>query len=259
MAIAFGVGRQAFLEHNLLAISSLYSHLRSSVSAQELYIAALSHHIEASRLFRRSVKSVTAKNWVAILGFAISAVIFHFTVSRGRGTQSILETMFVLRNAAVIAQLIEPWYNQSRIRVLVESQMHECNPRYWMDDVVEALNKLERLDDAATSTGSRHNDCHHAMTALQQWVYNMEGYPRSWTHFLWWPANVSVEYLRLLTVCDSWALVVFVYWCAIMTRAPKRWFLDRWSMTIAASAVKNLGTEWNAHIEWPLRVLGIRL
>ena len=256
-AHAVASGSQRFLEHNLLAIGSLYSHVRSPVPTPELYVAALSHHMEASRLFRRSVKQVTEQNWVATLGFAISIVVFQLNICRGNDMQSIMETMFVLRNAAAIAQILAPWYNRSRIRVLVEGQMHECDSPTWMAEVIDALNDLEKFNAADVSSDFKQEHRRNATNALRQWVLSMNGYPRAWTHFLWWPANVSKAYLKLLAACDSDALVVFLHWCAIMTRAPKRWFLDDWASTVAMAAVRGLGPEWDANIEWPLRVLGI--
>lgn len=257
-AHAVGTGRQAFLEHNLLAIGSLYAHVRSSVPTPELYIAALTHHTEASRLFRRSVKRINEQNWVAAMGFAISVVIFHLNVAQKHGPDSILETVFVLRNSALISQMLAPWYNRSRIRMLVESHMYDHDSSTWLAEIGHALTILETPKIAGESTGTAVSINLDAIHALRQWIDQMDGYPRAWTHFLWWPANVSMEYLKLLASGDSGALMVFIHWCAIMARAPKRWFLDGWASRVAASAFQCLGPGWHddARLVWPREVLG---
>lgn len=66
--------------------------------------------------------------------------------------------------------------------------------------------------------------------------------------------NRRDAYLDLLQKRDPFALLIFVYWCAIIYQA-RRWFTGRWARRAANSSMSYLGDEWASLLEWPKGVL----
>jgi hypothetical protein len=63
--------------------------------------------------------------------------------------------------------------------------------------------------------------------------------------------GVSQEFVELLLMKQPVALLVYVHWCAIMHRTPRRWFMNGWDRRAADTAMSSMGPEWNALLEWP--------
>lgn len=61
-------------------------------------------------------------------------------------------------------------------------------------------------------------------------------------------------YVKRLHGRDPFALLIFIYWCAIIYRA-RRWFTGRWAHRAANSAMAYLGNEWAGLLEWPKSIL----
>lgn len=250
------VQHQPFLQHNFLAIASLHSHLTTTPSSGYLYVAACAHHLEASRLFRREISDVSERNWLATLVFAVGVGIFHFGISKSEPSTSIMETMFFLRHASLLVSDITPWFQASSLRSIIQGKL---------GSTVFALD----VDTSLAFKGlADHNACHAAdettkkiynaaISSLQDWLVLTCGHPRSWIHLIWWPSNLESDYMALLARRERMALVIFTYWCAVMRKAPRRWFLDGWAVRVATPIIETLGHDLDDVLEWPRRALGL--
>jgi len=244
----------SFLRHNLLAISALYhsrpleaSPTQVPCAVDEQYMAACEHQILASRLFRDSVHSVTDGNWFAILAFAITVLIFHLDVSRRGRSEDFLETIFVLRCGAVLGVALGPWLMRSRLLAAMRRHREEAK---WDDEAETALNNLVAVNDLWPGDTRVRYACRDAINQLRSWLRLFSCRPQTWLRLVWWPGEISDEFLSLLANRHPAAIVVFVHWCAIMSSGPKRWFLDGWAQRTAGSALAHLGPGWDDATVW---------
>lgn len=67
------------------------------------------------------------------------------------------------------------------------------------------------------------------------------------------------EFSELLNERHPVSLLIYIHWCAIMHRAPNRWFLNGWARRAATAAALHLGPQWDEFLEWPRTVLATEL
>jgi hypothetical protein len=204
----------------------------------------------ASRLFRDSVKSITDHNWLAILAFGISVLIFHFDTSQRAPATDILEILFVLRSAAFLGTTLGPRLEGSRLHAVLQLLEKRDGDHDWDEGPEEALDHLAATNKMWQDTTASYEGCRDAIAMLQSWLRLVRCRPCTWLHLVWWPGAVSEDYLSLLAKQHPVALVIFVHWCAVMSRAPKRWFMDGWAKRMAESALACLGPEWDDATAW---------
>ncbi|OIW22510.1 hypothetical protein CONLIGDRAFT_587349 [Coniochaeta ligniaria NRRL 30616] len=250
-----------FLRHGLTSITALYTSSQQTAGyippcSDCLYVVAHEAQLMASRLFRDSVESITDHNWLAILAFGISVLIFHFDISQRAPATEFLETVFVLRSAAFLGTTLGPRLEGSRLHEVLQLLEKRAGEHDWDKAAEEAFHHLAATNTMWQDTSASYDVCQGAIAALQSWLRLVRCRPCTWLHFVWWPGAVSGEYLALLARQHPVALVIFVHWCAVMSRAPKRWFMDGWAKRTAEPALACLGPEWNDATAWARELLG---
>ncbi|KAI0168878.1 hypothetical protein GGR52DRAFT_574104 [Hypoxylon sp. FL1284] len=225
-------------------------------SRTSLYADAYQYHIEASTLFRKSQAEVNDANWFATLMFGLGVIIFQFaTVLKvSDGSEDYLEMLHVLRSSCSLATEIGPFVQTSPIMFLTGRYLRWLNSH--LDETTwNAVCGLDSLEYPADTTDETRSACLQSITALKEWAVRVDGYPGTWRQYIEWPAIVSKQYLDALSSRHPVALVVFVYWCSIMHRSPKRWFMVGWANRAADAAMRHLGKEWDAVLEFPRATL----
>ncbi|KAJ9138649.1 hypothetical protein NKR23_g8435 [Pleurostoma richardsiae] len=197
-----------------------------------------------------------------------------------------LESFFVLRHSSYLARQLLLWFRRSPLLAVV----HRRLGREWA-----MLQEAQRLEDEEGSGGAKaavkrlaeavdrlpmgsgggvarkdrceegeeeehwRTTCRVAVNSLRRWVRSVSGAPRSWADFLWWPVMQEAEYVALLEARVPAAVVIYAHWCAVMDRAPVRWYLEGWAQRTVAAAVEGaeLGPQWAALMAWPLRTIGM--
>lgn len=252
---------QHFVQHGILAISTLHDDAYRLDSRSPISKAALFHQLEASRLFRHTISAVTEDNWPSILVFVVALIVFHFSITSKAPEGCILETMLLLRNSAPLGLEIGTWLNRSGLKALLSAKQAEYKTLLGQDDVkapLEAIRALENSTILSYNTGVASIAYQQAISALKRWLYWIEGRPLAWIHFIWWPAAITSEYMTLLAENEDGALLIFVHWCAIMKNAPQRWYLQGWAQTVGASAVHRIcSPECHISLKWAITTLGI--
>ncbi|KAI1085168.1 hypothetical protein F5B20DRAFT_132231 [Whalleya microplaca] len=221
-----------------------------------LYATAYEHHIAASVLFRNSQAEVNEANWIATLMFGVGVIIFQFATAlkTSDGANEYLEMLQVLRSSFSVSKQLGPFIHSSPLMRFTGPYLSQRNAH--LDAATwNAVCSLESLDYPGGTTDETRYACLHSTAALKEWVIDVDGHPENWRHFIHWPAAVSEQYLSALSRRHPVALVIFVYWCAIMCRSPKRWYMDGWANRAADAAVKHLRPEWNYVLVWPLSML----
>ncbi|KAI0899026.1 hypothetical protein F4806DRAFT_322555 [Annulohypoxylon nitens] len=218
--------------------------------------AAYRYQIEASILFRNSQIEVNEVNWLAILLFGIGVIVFQFTSAlKSSDEDSYMELLYVLRNSYDLAIQLKPHLLTSSFMQFTGPRLTRLKPH--LDSLTwSAICSLDSLEYPADTTDETKRACLYSVVALKEWVIETDGYPRNWLHYIIWPAAVSGQYLLLLSQKHPAALVIFVYWCSIMHRSPRRWFMVGWAKQTATVAMRHLGEEWDRFLEFPRKTVG---
>jgi hypothetical protein len=243
-----------YLSHSLLSIYLLPKDSKSVLQKGQNSVPAYEQHIMATDLFRNSSLDVNDQNWAAITTFATSIVVFQFATQQSCSVEAFdyIGILRMLRSSASLARLVFPYLIKSDSWKFI---YHRNNlPKPPLDQ--EAQDALEHLEDYIyLQPMTTPNQCNKGVTrALRQWVDDCEGYPQKWQHYLAWPAYISDKYLTLLSERDDVALLILVYWCAFLQRAPRRWFMRYWPYRTASAAMGMLTGDWDGALEWPRKV-----
>ncbi|KAI1760593.1 hypothetical protein GGR53DRAFT_523004 [Hypoxylon sp. FL1150] len=248
------IGQFSYLEPTVRSVQSLFAWLDGGQAPSEYYALALRYNIEASNRFRLSGVKVNENNWLAILIFGVGIILFHFCIalSSPDADFDFLDMFHVLRKSSRLGRQVGPYFLRSQLGEFIQR-------RYTCDMTVdeEILNPvwlLESVEHPRETSDEMKTIYCETLASLRAWIVKMEGCPQSWRDFVFFPECVSEAYLKLLQRRDPFALLVFIYWCAIIYRA-RRWFTGRWAHRAAYSAMSYLGTEWTGLLEWPKSIL----
>ena len=191
-----------------------------------------------------------------VIGFAVAVVVFNISASREPDGPRIMETLFAIRSANKIAHEVQPYFKTSHLKIMAERWLEESrvslNPGY--------LDEFDNLHDVVKSCDVPYDvreTCLLEYRNLRQWLIHTAGFPRSWMHFLSWAGSLDDKFLALLSFKEPLAVVIFVYWCAIMGNSPRKWFLDGWAARLASYAMEPLGLAWQPILDWPRNHLGL--
>ena len=252
-----------FLQHALLAISGLHLCRTISLNRQYYYHAACFHAVEASRLFCSGVTNINAQNWTPIAAFIINSTIFNFDISflgqtSDNSSQSISPASIIriLRAPRALYHGFHPLiFSLPSASVLIHKLRQR---RFPLDEgVMSAIDSLE-VFSATKSNAASGLVCTTTIQTLRRWASFVSCQPRMWVHFFSWPAEVSDEYVVLLESGCALASVIFVYWCAIMNRAPPMYYLTGTMNMLATLGTSNCDSEFDEVLQWPRNELELR-
>jgi hypothetical protein len=257
-----------FLQQTMAALSSLHESqghdaagmgpdVRHSIS----YNAAVERQIAASSAFRRSIHAISDQNWLAVLAFLVATLVFQFDKVRRHAHAAaeveMLETLMVFRSAASLGKELRPWLLRSRMIAHVQNQLSKDLPP-WDVLAEEAIANLHLINRSYAAVNIEDDSvCHGAIAKLQFWLRLVHCQPRTWMHLVWWPGQVSPQYLDLVAQRHPVALLIYLHWCAVMSAAPRQWFMDGWARVMAVSIAQSLGCEWADATLWAYTRLGV--
>lgn len=248
------MARPGYLSHSLLSLYLLPKDSKAVLLKTPSSVPAYEQHIIATDLFRNSSFVVNDQNWAAITTFAVSIVIFQFATQQNCPVEAFdyIGILRMLRSSDSLARLVFPYLIKSDSWRFIYHRNSLPKPPLDQD----AQNALDNLEDCIylQPTTDANHCIKEAVRALKQWVDDCEGYPQKWRHYLAWPASISEKYLTLLSQHDDFALLILVYWCAFLQRAPRRWFMSYWPCRTASTAMRMLTADWGGVLEWPKKV-----
>lgn len=255
--LAYETERHPFVQEILSSVSALhdgYSQRSPYQKDSATDISANQHQVAASSNFRGSVQGITDENWLAVLAFAVSTLVVYFDQGRRVITEpvddSFLESIILLRNSAGLGRQLRPWLLRSGLIARVQQGLSSDLPAWdkRSEDAIAELHTMNGIYSAKDS--SDYKICEEAINMLQQWLHLVSCQPRTWLHFVSWPGEVSQQYIDLLSKKHPMAIAIFIHWCAVMAKAPKRWFVLGWAQRVAHSAMNCLSPEWLHVILW---------
>jgi hypothetical protein len=253
-AIETATPEHPYISFCISSISKLYSLTTSFRGDPSL---AYEDHITASYLFRCSQITVDEANWAAVLIFAVSLLIFQFASQQAcLREHDYMETLCVLKTSAGVGTAVAPFLRRSKIWWFLSMR----NDLAWRHPDAEMWEALSRLRTAVTSTDAQdvqeREIVGSAVQALMDWARLCNGSPRTWKEYVMFPGAVPAEYLQLLDRGDDRALLILIFWCAIMRLGTKRWFLETWLTRTSDLASSRLTNNWSKVLEWPDAVMG---
>lgn len=250
-----------FLRHALMALSGLHICHMYPPNPQSYYNSACQHSVRASKLFRISVTNVTKHNWQPVLTFLIASVIFSLDISLlghtfgdPNHTLSPAFILLILRTPGFLStQLISRLLSGSLAATLLRRQNRLRIP---VDgNVTCVIQSLARFCEAHLASSPDAQAYIDAIVSLGLWVKKISCQPQSWHDLVGWPVTTSDDYIDILQRRDEFAVVIFVHWCAVMNRAPGRYYLAGVMRRMEELATTDLDTSWNALLEWPRKEL----
>lgn len=218
--------------------------------------------MRASELFRASVYTVDQGNWQPVLIFLIASVIFSLDIQSldkivNYAERTAISPASILRimryPGSLSQQLISRLVSGSLATTLLRRQ-HRL--RVPIDEQV--ISVIENLDDFCAAEMSSSADAKtysDAIQSLKLWAESVACQPQSWHGLVEWPVTVSDRYIQLLDSGDEFAAVIFCYWCAVMNRAPKRYYLVGVMRKLEVATTTGLNGAWEALLQWPRKEL----
>ncbi|KAF2661787.1 hypothetical protein K491DRAFT_386290 [Lophiostoma macrostomum CBS 122681] len=246
-----------YLQHGLSSLLSLHEALKCRHGAAQAQTTAYQHHLIASRLFRNSINMINERNWVTVLLFSISVIVFHFGSHQicSDDTFDYMETFHVLRMSLGAVRALSPFLSKSHFWPHIRFRVEQA-PRPFDHEAQLAIEELGSLVASLPDvTCDNRNVQMRGFEGFKTWAYNCASCPRAWKHYIEWPGTVSSAFVQLLSEGDDIATLILIYWCAFMHRSPSRWFLESWPRRTAASAMRKLTENWTEILTWPASVL----
>ncbi|KAI1170710.1 hypothetical protein F4777DRAFT_568292 [Nemania sp. FL0916] len=234
-------------------------------SSSDILTVAYSNQILGSKTFRQAVPSIDANNWIPVMAFTIAVLVFCLYNCQQSTTFSgvVAGTLAALRTAGVMGNELKPFFlGSGAFGEHLMSRARRSAPKITDPAILVALAHLRTINEERKVADSRERaeqtTCARAISSLQRWVVLVSGKPRSWAHYVWWPADVPTEFIDLVNEKNPVALLVFVYWCAVLGRADQQWFLNGWASKAGGVAMAEMGPGWwDQGLDWPLQELGL--
>ncbi|KAI1312339.1 hypothetical protein F5Y03DRAFT_339900 [Xylaria venustula] len=260
----FLVCKNTTLGYLLPTISSLLAiqkTMRRGSESPAAHATALQHNITASARFRNAESTVHDGNWLPILMFGVGHIMFNFATAQSAPDRDFeyLSIFHVLRNTAKIGAQIGVFLENSELGSILESKRRGFARLLEPNDCLQAINQLNRVQHPEGTPEKTRRHCRDALERLAWWTRLVHGAPQIWKDFMLWPASVPDGFVTALTERQPVALLIYIYWCVVMHRAPKRWYADGWHSRIAVAAMAELGPEYDALLEWPSLSLSVPL
>jgi hypothetical protein len=251
------MGECYYLQHGLSSLIFLHEATRNLHPAVQARSAAYQHHLVASKLFRASTSLVNESNWVTVLLFSISVIVFHFAADQisPDDTFDYMETFSVLRVSFGAFWALGPFFGRSNLWHHIRLRVGRAPKPFDREAQIAIKNLGSLVDSSPDDCCEIRRVCMEGFGLFKTWAYDCASYPRHWKHYMDWPASVSSEFVQLLSEGDDVATLILIYWCAFMHRSPSQWFLEYWPRRAATFAVGRLTGSWTDILTWPTSVL----
>lgn len=202
---------------------------------------------------------VTAENCLEVVALCVIVAMFNMGISVHRfgddgveGQGNIFGAVLALRSGwLLIRRTMSPHTPLPVLQDYFGSLVKEPQPRLLDNETREALAGLELTRRSLQSKTNPQNSCLlQALDLLRGIFIHFTTEPKGWIAIVAWPSNVSDEYLEMLRTNQEAAVVIFIYWCALVSKAPKSWFLDGWARAVTQYHLRRLEEGWLNTLGW---------
>ncbi|KAL5117491.1 hypothetical protein ACEQ8H_004656 [Pleosporales sp. CAS-2024a] len=219
---------------------------------------AYEHHMTASALFRRDVTALNADNWIATKAFHVFTLVFQLVSQSSCPNEQfdLVGTLKVLQSSYAMEVLAEPFFSKSRLWELIRRRPRPVG-RSNVEPLYENLSILEIMTcQLETTEPNRAAILSQALSLLRSWAHACDTQPVFWGQYCQWPGNLDSDFLDILAMDDSIALILVIHWCAVLYWSPKP-SVFLWAKRTANYAAERLldRDSWRSLLRWPFNAL----
>ena len=206
----------------------------------------------------RATEQITKDNTFDAFAFCVIVSIFNFYVTqRDLARDARVDACTVLqaiRGGSQLIQSFQPSTSDAMPKGLVGHLWREQRPAPTQE-ICQALGGLTALQASAHVRDDP--SIVQAIELMRCTIERFGLYPKGWLHIIIWPAMLPEGFLDKLEQRNPEAVVLLLYWCAILRGAQSTWFLDGLAERAAQAYVADLDDYWLAFSVWPLSKLRI--
>ncbi|KAI0538255.1 hypothetical protein GGR58DRAFT_468843 [Xylaria digitata] len=249
--------RLGYLLPTISSLCAIHQTMQQESQSPDTHAKAIQHNITASARFRHVEHGIHEGNWLPMLMFGVGYIMFNFAAAQSAPDYSFeyLNIFHVLRGAARLGDEVGVFLEKSELSGVLERRRPEITQPSEPDNSLQAMNELSQAEHPEGTLEATRTHCQHALESLKWWTRFVRGVPRNWKQFILWPASVTDGFVMALVEKQPVALLIYIYWCVVMHRAPRRWYTDGWHQRIAVAAMSELGPEYSALLKWPCLAL----
>ncbi|KAJ3577854.1 hypothetical protein NPX13_g2710 [Xylaria arbuscula] len=247
----------AYLLPTISSLCAIHKSLYDSSQSLNTFAEAVQLNIAASNKFRRAERSIQRSNWLPVLMFGVSHIMFNFAVAKSVPDCAFdhLCVFHVLRSTGSIARHIGSFFEHSQLNSILQQKRQWTVDASIYDGSVYPMNQLGMAPHPPSTSDLVRPHCDQALESLKAWTKSVRGAPQTWKHFITWPSSVTDGFITALTDKQPVALLIYIYWCAVMCGAPRRWYADGWQQRVASAAMSEIDPTYGSFLEWPIFVL----
>jgi hypothetical protein len=245
-----------FLLHGLLALSALHlADTQTNINARERYTRlATAHHNQGLALYHSILEHLEEWNYAASIAFSSLTAMFAFGLYRP-GEEAAIE---VIDDLCQIFLLAKGWGEVVGVadRLDCTVGLLPLEPKPGESDCLdeETERAFERLHEL-NSTRSREGDVEAYTLAIDslKYVFREISGMESGTdpHIsMAWTAVLPEKCIRLFRERQGLALVLLAYYCVVLERAPRVWWLRGWSKGLLKVIKENIGLGYQDELKW---------
>ncbi|EZF56290.1 hypothetical protein H103_01291 [Trichophyton rubrum CBS 288.86] len=275
----------SFLKHGILAISALHIHYlrfratkQKGLSSEELLHKELAQkHYQAAVMEFGLLFPEDLSNTNAAFAFSHLMIFFAFgsaqLSSHGalmpNAIDDLLSLFALTRKAMAFLKIRWELLVKGDMGILLQRGPEITNRNYLPMDVVTALKLLEELCNEWISSnreipGSFNESGHDIKAAYRRAIEQLwdcfvmlETKRKDWGMALRFPMIFPDSLFPCFRAREPLAMVILAYYCALLRRAPVRWWADGWSTQVIQTIFYILPQDWRYAVSWPMINAGI--
>jgi hypothetical protein len=255
-----------FLMRGILAVTSLYlSKLTMDPNLRGRYMHLAAFHQDiALPEYRAALIDVTESTVTAVLAFSVLTVIYSFATTIGSEalhTSGCPEWLLLSRGVSQMPPHWETWIERGCLgpQTMHRRKLNAVDAKLYQDDY-----RLLALHSLLTTLSPEEQ---HEATHYEQALYwlrqafahaeNPESRMSPMSAVMYWVERISQEFLDLLVLRKSRAIVLMAHFCVLMKRASNYWYATGVAEDIMTELQESLYPDLLPWIEWPMQVLGV--
>jgi hypothetical protein len=169
---------------------------------------------------------------------------------------NLVDTLQILRSSNYVEEAAKPYFKASKFWELIAKRSQAKN--FQVDQLLHTnlLTLGGVIAEANTFDSDSASVNLQALNELQQWVLLCDAHPQRWDQYCSWPGRLRSEFLDLLANNNDIAMLLVIYWSAVLHRSPKP-SVSSWAKRAVQYAMKRLSEKekWENLLVWPLHVL----
>ncbi|TEA18703.1 Sterol uptake control protein 2 [Colletotrichum sidae] len=247
-----------FLLHGLLAVSAIHlSHLNPDKQEKYLNLSTRHQTISLSQ-FSPGLNDIGENNADAYVLHAICIFLTNtYSIANPQGPitpKDVAQSFILLQGIKSILTL--PFahryiYNGPLARWLYQGSVEPVKGGTYstkLDDLLNLTRSMAPSEDTTT--------CQSALESLKL-TFAVVSSPQHRLGLVWrWAVSLPQSFLEMMSQCHPMALVILMYYAALVHAFEKKlWYLNGWGVNVASALEKAIQDPWKEWIEWPLRCI----